>query len=503
MRVLSNFKRGIEAGIKAFSWGFSNHYEGASISGNNQITIGGRAQDYNFDLDEWTMENLTTISRALYDNVGFIHGAVNENARYTVGEGIIPLSNAEDQIIAAEHNEYFDAWCKIPEVTQQWDFRKVMEITSKAVDVDGVVGFVLTETPSGFPQIQAIAGHRIRSEQGNDEYCNGVKLSSLGRPVAFSIRSTGIEGWTYTRIPASSFVLVADVDRFGGVISPSALTPAIVNLRDKKDILTYEKLGVKIGSALGVKLKTANTNQSGPGLFGIQETVTDSTGAAKVFETISGGAIVQLGHGDDIETFSSTRPSAAFTGFLAYLDRDVAAGLDLPVEFIWDPTALGGTAQRFVMVKAQKRFEERQRMLKRPIETIRNYVIAKGIDRGDIRPAKGWYKVRWQMPSKISVDVGREAQSNREDFFAGLRTMQEDFGERGINWKDARADQETAARDLLERATMIRKDYPELTIQNAIDMIEKRGNSGSPPANAQNMQPQKTTAEPQKSGGGK
>lgn len=501
MGILTRISRSIETGIKGFSWGFSEHYEGASLSGNNQIPINGRAQDYEFDLDPWTRENLITVARVLYDNVGFIHGAINENARHTVGEGIIPISDADDAGIALDHDDYWTTWCDIPELTQQWDFRKVLEITSKGVDVDGVVGFLLTETATGYPQIQAIPAHRIKSPPGDESFTDGVKLNAVGRPVAYSIRSVGLEGWTYKIIPASSFVLVADVDRFGGVISPSALTPAIINMRDKKDILTYEKLGVKIGSALGIKLKTAQASQTGKALFGSPETVVDSSGAAKTFEKISGGAIVELGQGDELETFSSNRPSAAFTGFLAYLDRDVAAGLDLPVEFIWDPAALGGTSQRFIMVKAQKRFEERQRMLKRSIKAIRNYVIAKGIDRGDIKPVKGWWRVKWQMPSKISVDVGRESKANLEDYFAGLRTLQEDFGERGIDWKVARNDQETAARDLLGRAAAIRKDFPDLTLQDAINLIEKRGNTGSPPSGSNNGSGQNMQDNTKKTGG--
>jgi capsid protein len=267
-------------------------------------------------------------------------------------------------------------------------------------------------------------------------------------------------------------------------------------MRDKKDILGFEKIGVKVSSAIGLKVTKKGSLQDN--FMGTASTTSDGVGGTRHHEAMAGGAVLMFEPGETAETFSSDRPSPTFTGFLEYIDRDVAVGLGVPLEFVWDASKLGGTAQRFVLQLAQTKFEERQRLLARNAERVRNWVIAKGINRGDIRFHQDWWRVEWQFASKITVDVGREAQANREDYIAGLRTAKEDYAERGKSLREARRDSEQSARDLLKRAEKLVSEFSShgLTLTHAIELIEKRGNSGSAPANQQNAQ-----SQPAKTGG--
>jgi hypothetical protein len=91
---------------------------------------------------------------------------------------------------------------------------------------------------------------------------------------------------------------------------------------------------------------------------------------------------------------------------------------------------------RFALSKAQHKFDDRTDLLTNVIRKVRFFVIGTAISRGDLPFTEDWWKVRYQAPAKITVDVGREAQQNREDLRYGNRTLAEDAGERGVDWEE-------------------------------------------------------------------
>lgn len=465
--------------LSAMVSGWNRYYEAAKFYNPDRTWIDPTPKDDYEALDPWSRKTLCGLAMRLYSNVGFVKGAVDDIAMHAVGSGIFPHSAIVDEAIATQYDDYFNGWAEICEVQQRFDFWSCQELVSKTLDVGGDCGFILTETQNSFAQIQAIEPHRIESES-DDGYVDGVKLNSDGRPVAYKIKYRDKDGnERYEAIPASGFVHVYEPDRLVGVRSASGLAHGIDHIRDRKDIIGFEKIGVKLASSMGLLIKQIPGTQTPGGFFSGQQQQTGSGGSTFTQEQLRAGAIPRLNVGESIETVQSNRPSPTFTGFLDYIDRDVAAGLGVPVEFIWNAANLSGTGQRLILEKAQKRFEHRQRTIMRMTRRIRNYVIAKGVKRGDLPSHPDWWRINFQPPSKITVDVGRESKADREDYWSGLRTIQEDYGGRGKGWKNARKDNETAARDLLARAAGIRKDFPELTMQEALNLLEKRGNQGS------------------------
>jgi hypothetical protein len=131
------------------------------------------------------------------------------------------------------------------------------------------------------------------------------------------------------------------------------------------------------------------------------------------------------------------RPHAGFEPFAKFLIRDVAMGLGLPVEFVYDPASVGGAGMRFIVAKAQRRFEQRQRLLiDRFCTRAWRYFIGGAITNGDLPAAEDYAKVTWQTPKSLTVDAGREAQQSREDYKAGLTTLSDYFGELGMDWME-------------------------------------------------------------------
>ncbi|NCW68662.1 MAG: hypothetical protein EBV86_08835, partial [Marivivens sp.] len=129
-------------------------------------------------------------------------------------------------------------------------------------------------------------------------------------------------------------------------------------------------------------------------------------------------------------------------------------------EFVWDISKGTGSASRFVLEKAQRRFEERQNLIATKLcSRVWSWVIARGIKRGDLPPSDNWWKVRWQTPKRITVDLGREAKSNHDSIKLGLRTMSQDVGELGMDWQEVRGQVEAEAVDLLQRAKRLSSEY--------------------------------------------
>ena len=64
------------------------------------------------------------------------------------------------------------------------------------------------------------------------------------------------------------------------------------------------------------------------------------------------------------------------------------------------------------------------------------YFIGGAIANGDLPAVEDYAKVTWQTPKSLTVDAGREAQQAREDYKAGLSSLQDYFGELGQDWEE-------------------------------------------------------------------
>lgn len=459
--ILDQFGRQITA--------YSDVFQGAQIS--RKRGYGPAAdRDSKYNVPRWSRRQMLSICRALYANVGFVKGSVRDISRYAVGSGLKPQSQIANPRVRAMYEEYFNQWSNIPEVRNCWNYSEINRLRSIAIDVDGEIGQIYTETPTGYPKIQVIESHRIDDDGGDETLTDSVRLDAQGAPRAYSIRTGETE---FKIIGAENFALTMDPDRCDQTRGITAFHHALNTIRDIHETLDAEKLGVKINSTLAMIIKVAQgeaaTSQN---WFGPQGTLTVGGEDLKL-DRLLGGAIPRLMPGEDISSHKSDRPSPTFTGFLEYLLRDCANGLGVPWEFVWDASKLGGSTNRLAIHKAQRKFEERQATLIKLCSRDWRYVVAKGAKRGDLPYDDDWWRVRWQTPRKITVDEGRDAKENRNDIFAGLRTVAKDAGERGEDWEDERDQQDIEIDDLLVRASAMAKKH-KLPVEKVIEMYQQR-----------------------------
>lgn len=422
--------------------------------------------------DEYSRSNAMAISRYLYANVGFVAGAVDSMAVYSVGTGLMPQSMVSSRKTADLYESYWTEWGKICDATGRFSIQQFQRMASTSIDIDGGIGFQMVKTDTGWPQLLAIRMNRVGSLTGNDARNHGgVYVDSHGRVTGYGIREQDGEG---RRIDPADFIHVYEpksVDDYRGMPS---LTHGLNDVRDIDDLLEYTKIACKAESVMGMIIQTAS-GEVDDAMSVIENGYQKGNTPDLPWETLKPGMIPRLKEGEDIRSFVSNRPSPTFTGFVDYLIRNVSAGMGLPYEFIWNANAVGGAGLRSILARAQRRFEMRQEVLKtRMLNRLWFWVISNGIKRGDLPKDMEPWRVRWQCPARLTVDFGRESRSNLDELKAGNRSLAEDTGERGEDWQELRDQIEIETRDLLDRAKSISGGY-DLSMREAITLLRDTG----------------------------
>jgi lambda family phage portal protein len=425
------------AGIKAFGAGFGagistfQPYEGAGFSRKRPVIYGAHARDSRLDLNEATRTELLKLARHMYRNVGLIKGAVDSIATYSIGPGLRPQYRGNDQEFGRLCEEYWrDMVAPSPEVTGRMTWTDMLLTLSRSIDVDGDVFVVMTEKG----KLQIVEGHRVCE---GDDYgtADGVFLGKLGEPTAYLIQT----GELYRKLGAETVIHLMELERPDQIRGGSSLARALNHVRDLKMLGEFEKDALKLQGSIAAVITTDQGDElAGQGGFFGTVQAQDSGEATIAREEITSSATIpRLAPGEKIEMVGPNRPHAGFEPFAKFLIRDVAMGLGLPVEFVYDPASVGGAGMRFIVAKAQRRFEQRQRLLiDRFCNRAWRYFIGGAIANGDLPAVEDYAKVTWQTPKSLTVDAGREAQQAREDYKAGLSSLQDYFGELGLDWEE-------------------------------------------------------------------
>ncbi len=206
--------------------------------------------------------------------------------------------------------------------------------------------------------------------------------------------------------------------------------------------------------------------------------VTDLT-----YEMLTGGEIIRLGPGEEIQSVSGDNPGALFIPWLEFSKRNFATGYHLPLEFLWK-CDIGSAAQRFLLRKAQRRFAARRNLLVIPkwLRQIYFYWLSRMIVRKAYKRVPNWYRVGWQVTSAdLSIDAGRDSAAALNELRFGSKSLHEDAGERGRHWEDVRAEIDLEADDLVARAKILAKKQ-DIPMEMALALLQMRTPNGNPAA---------------------
>lgn len=474
---------------------FSQTYEAAGYSRKRRwLPIVSR--DSREVLTPSVLRTLRSHARQLYARSGFVRGAFRDVARYLIGhDGIRPQSMTEDSGWSREIEARWQNWLKIADVRRMLHLNQIIRASSVEMDTDGDFGLLLTETGGGYEspgmaQIQTVRAHRIDDgTKGDNKSSAGVILDSRGRVSAYRI----VEGEKTRDVPASAFILLGDPELSDWVRYPSSIAHGINIVVENREIMDAVTVGIKTRASRAMVIKTPDGEADPDDYDAADETPGDLD--ALSLEEIQSGEILRLGPGESIQDMSQEFPGGQVMPVLEFQYREFATGYGCPLEVIWK-SDLGGPAQRFFLSKFQRRVDERRSQVYIPHLYFRlwGFFVAKEMQRGAMPFREDWWKVRFVPTSPtVTIDVGREAQQNREDMAFGNRSLEEDAGERGRDWEELRDQIEREADDLVTRAKKLAEKH-DVPFEVALSLLSRRTPNGNLPT----APPESTATRPNK-----
>lgn len=447
------------------------------------------------DLDFGTREKLISEARDIVQKYGIGKRILRQYANYVVGQCRVQwLTEDEEWNETAE--QAFADWSKNPDYKGTLSLRKMARLAIISRKRDGDVFFV-ERNDGGLYTLEAIEADRVGNIYGqtnidNERLIGGVHIDSQGRPTAYRILKRGPYGIFSdpVDVPRWKVIHFFDSDRFDAYRGVTAFHVALNDLRDLKESKDAEQLKQKLASKLALLVKNASGKPptAGVDVFG---TDTDAAGNTVTTEAVGDLAIQYQFNGDSFEAFKSDSPGDSWFKLTELIIRDIAIGLDLPYEFVWNMASLTGPGTRMMSKQAERTFVAEQDDLEEQFfSRVVNRWVANEVAEGRLpfNEQAAWWKI--QRPSHPSIDAGRDSAANLAELEAGVTSGSSIASEKGEDLYDIHAENERAADDKLLRAKRLSKKHG-IDLPIALQLMGVKGAASTmapkAPENGRNM----------------
>ena len=185
-------------------WGNSVYYSRQAARGADRTSMDRpwepvRLQDIQKLVPAEDRKTLMSAARAIHLNFGPITGAIRQRGMYSVGRGYLPVFAGTDKEFGDAATEWLiQKFYPIGDARGgMHDLRTNLFTYSSAIDIDGDIFILLTETENGFPKYQGIPAHRIANPRDlsdgpmrGGKLCDGVnKFRGFGPTPDAAIRA--------------------------------------------------------------------------------------------------------------------------------------------------------------------------------------------------------------------------------------------------------------------------------------------------------------------------
>jgi capsid protein len=447
---------GAQATATTFSgWG-NNGHQGADSSRLRGYVYFPEL-DTRREISTYTRTEMLRKGRFLYANHGIAKRVVNGLARMVAGTGLTPQATTRDRAWNRDAEKAFANATNSPfvfDVGGRYNFPKSQQAQLRFAYRDGDAATVLASSQAGGARFAFYEGHNIGSDAfdaNQTGWRDGVRLDDNNRARAY--RFLGLDGKSPKDIPAEDVIFFADYERAGQSRGLTVLSHAINHLLDSAEITSYIKTGVKLANQYGYWVEYAQGATKPPQTAAARaggtkntEKIETSAGPVTVEKIYGAGAIPDLPPGATLKFNSASHPHPNNLSLIEFLIRDIAWGVGLSPEILWNIAALGGANTRFVLADAQGWIEEQQANLVRIYNSrVWVYTIAKLMKTGALRRPSDpeWWAHAWIPPPRLTVDFGRDGKLHLEQLKMGAITMTrllgwqgQDFEEHTNKWLD-------------------------------------------------------------------
>lgn len=462
-RTLSlNWQQRLSAAFKGITAAVTGQWEGGQQS-RYRDRPSQRLVAQDTDLDFGNREKLMSEARSLSQTFPIVRRILRTYSTYCVGNLRAQWQTGDPKI----DRQYEAAWLASMDILDakgQHHFSKLAKISLIRMLCDGDV-FAHKLDTRGIGQVSIIEGDRVTSATAGSigmdtaEMVGGVRIDGNGRPQAYRVCKRSAHG-TFSNpveVATANMLHLWDTDRADSYRGVTAFATVLNALRDLKEILHAETIGVKANSKLALIIKSLSggIGTSGGEVELFTNTSTTQSASTQVnAQEISDGVMQYMFPGEDIRAHQSDRPSAAWQGFVEWLVGLIAIGLDLPKSVVWSMSGLGGAAARFEIQAAARTFSSTQDILERKLLVpVAAWTTAKHITSGRLPFHPNWHNFTFQRPPFVSVDLGRDSKAGIEENKSGLLTATEWFAESGQDFYEQTEQMAREAQFRMEVAT--------------------------------------------------
>lgn len=430
------------------------------------------------DLDYGVREDLMAEARALAQVFGIVNRIKRQYANYVVGSCKVKW-NTPDNAWNDAAEEQFNNHAQNIDLTGRHTLKQLARLGVKCQIGDGDIFFREIDEDD-FYFLEAIEGDRVGNYRGSsnnvdeEKIVGGVLLDAINRPRAYRVHDRDRHGNFKHRgdHPANEMIHLFDPDRVDAFRGVTAFHCALNRLRDLHETIQAAAGQQKLASKLALIFKGgpgAGINVPGiPNAFGSD---TNELGSTITTEEISDLAIQYLPTGGDVTAFHADVPSDSWFKLTELLIREIAIGLDLPFEFVWNMAGLTGPGTRMMSKQAERTFTNQQDNIEtRFLNRVAGRWVTKEMEAGRLPFNAEWHWFKFPRPAHPSIDAGRESQSNLNELDSAVITGQEIAEERAADIYDIHAQKEREADDKLERAKRLSEKH-DVPMELALRMI--------------------------------
>ena len=375
---------------------------------------------------------------------------IDEVVLVTIGDELLPQSQAQDPKKAALYEEYFRKFSKKCDITGRFTFGQVQRLSLFGDLVDGDSFLLQTNDPkTGRPKVQVIEAHRVgpTKDEFNPKCVDGVYLGAYGEVVGYNVYVDGEKKDRF--IPVEAMSHICEFDRASSVRGAPVLQSSLNSVQDQLEVFELEKTALRAASDHVMLLKKAGGMLQDDAAA--QFAGGSANGSCERLASQMGGKLAVVDTNEDLTQIASNRPSPAWVGMMKAIERDIVKLL--PVEYVSDPSGITGPAIRLVAAKVSRVAQKWQNLI---IDTVCDptwdYVIAWGIKNGELPDDPYFNRKIWITPRDVTVDAGREAAQDRADLQMGLTTAQAILGKKGMTYDEVLETLATEAEKRISKA---------------------------------------------------
>lgn len=451
--------------------------------------------------DSWsnTRDRIQLIKevRDLEENEPLIKSILRKFGTYTIGR-LQYRARTGDEAADSAINAYVERWMANADRTGRLHFRAMARLGVTSMKRDGDIGFIISKVRRTDQEVsdrvcplrlQAVEADRIggtlaivdsqlpkpfRKLKKGEQVFSGVVVDEEGVPQRYLIynrdgKTTSMKPWD--DIDAQDFILLHDPTRFDAYRGFSAFDAAVTTIKDMKEILGFERIGVKVLTTFSGIVNNAHGEPPDDVSLG-EEEENESGGYISKLEP---GTIRYLQQNETFQAMKTDRPSPTFAGFLETLIRFSGMSVNLPFGVCYEWTGTG-PAVRMEAAVASREFEQTQQVVEEQfLNRIVRRVIAEGVKVGDLPRIDNFDAGEWRFPAKVTIDVGRESKAMIEENMAGLVSKTQIAMDRGEDPDMIRSFIKTeAAARIKDAKELVAMSGGELPFMDALAMIEKR-----------------------------